>query len=567
MSSFPKKFPTIDFTTQYGLPLEDSDSWIIVDLFAGGGGASTGLEMGLRRPVSICINHNPDAISMHAANHAHAEHYQTDVWGVDPLEACRGRTVGLMHASPDCRHHSQAAGGQSRKKEIRDLGWVVLKWAGKVRPVQITMENVKQMVLWSPLVAKRCAKTGRVIKLDGTVAEPGVRVLRNEQFLVPDKGKLTGNALHRRNQRRKYKRHGSPVNRTWDHFIASLRSLGYDVEWRVSRACDDGAPTIRERLFMVARRDGHPIVWPEPSHAAEPKKGQLPFRTAAECIDWSDLGSSIWARTRPLVKTTNVRIATGIERFVLNGRPFIVPVTHQGSVRLHSIDEPMRTVTGANRGELMLGSPLLTPFISEHANSTHQRNMPADSPLRTICAQVKGGHFSLVAPIIVQANGGKNTTPAHSAQSPFSTITSAGSQQQLATATLMQVASELGLVITEEHLASAMRVADFMLEHGNSSSHDLQPTIAEKLERITLTLDGTKYLIVDICLRMLKPRELYRAQGFPDSYCIDRGHDGKPFNVSTQTHLVGNSVSPLQMARLAQANDPWKARQQQLGVA
>lgn len=567
MSSFPKKFPTIDFSTQYGLALDDSDSWIIVDLFAGGGGASTGLEMGLNRPVTICVNHNPTAISMHAANHPHAEHYQTDVWGVDPVEACRGRRVGFLHGSPDCTHHSQAAGGQSRKKEIRDLGWVLIKWAGKVRPITISMENVRQMQLWSPLVAKRCTKTGRVIKLDGSIAGPGEHVPRHEQFLVPDKGKLTGNALHRRKQRRKYKRHGSPVNRTWDHFVASLQRLGYHVEWRVSRACDDGAPTTRERLFLMARCDGHPIVWPEASHAAEPKKGQLAYRTAAECIDWSDLGPSIWARTRPLVKTTNVRIATGIEKFVLNGRPFIVPVTHQGAVRLHSIDEPMRTVTGANRGELMLGSPLLTPFISEHANATHQRNMPADSPLRTICAQVKGGHFSLVAPIIVQANGGKNTTPAHSALAPFSTITSAGSQQQLATASLMQLASDLGLQISEEQMAGALRVADFMLEHGNSLNRPLQLTVAEKLALVTIDVNGFKYLMIDICLRMLKPRELYRAQGFPESYIIDRGHDGRELNKTQQSHLVGNSVSSLQMARLARANDPWKARQREAVAA
>ncbi|WP_095158303.1 DNA cytosine methyltransferase [Pseudomonas sp. Irchel 3E13] len=561
MSSFPKKFPTLDFSTQYGLALDESDNWIIVDLFAGGGGASTGMEMGLGRPVTLCVNHNPAAISMHAANHAHADHHQTDVWGVDPVEACRGRTVGYFHASPDCTHHSQAAGGQSRKKEIRDLGWVVLKWAGKVKPLVISMENVKQMQLWSPLVAKRCPQTGRVVKLDGTIAEPGERVPRQEQFLVPDKGKITGNALHRRKQRRKYQRHGSPVCRTWNHFVASLRSLGYHVEWRVSRACDDGAPTIRERLFLMARRDGHPIVWPEPSHAAEPKKGQLPFRTAAECIDWSDLGPSIWARKRKLVKSTNTRLAAGIERFVQNGRPFIVPVTHQGGVRIHSIDEPMRTVTAANRGELMLGSPLVTPFITEHANATHQRNMAANSPLRTICAQVKGGHFSLVAPIIVQANGGKNTTPARSVLSPFSTITSAGSQQQLATASLAKVASDLGLHISEELLACAIRVADFMLEHGTSQHQGRQLSIAEKLELVTVVLDGIKYLMVDICLRMLKPRELYRAQGFPETYNIDKGPEGRQLTITEQTHMVGNSVSPLQMARLSAANDPWKARQ------
>jgi len=187
--------------------------------------------------------------------------------------------------------------------------------------------------------------------------------------------------------------------------------------------------------------------------------------------------------------------------------------------------------------------------------------MAANSPLRTICAQVKGGHFSLVAPIIVQANGGKNTTPARSVLSPFSTITSAGSQQQLATASLAKVASDLGLHISEELLACAIRVADFMLEHGTSQHQGRQLSIAEKLELVTVVLDGIKYLMVDICLRMLKPRELYRAQGFPETYNIDKGPKGRQLTITEQTHMVGNSVSPLQMARLSAANDPWKARQ------
>ncbi|MBW9240946.1 DNA cytosine methyltransferase [Pseudomonas carnis] len=558
MSAYNKTFPTIDYKTQYQLGLNESDYWLIVDLFCGGGGGSTGLEMGLGRRVDICVNHDEAAISLHTANHPYATHYQTDVWGVDPVMACGGRTVGWLHASPDCTHFSQAAGGQPRSKEIRDLPWVVVKWAGKVRPLVISAENVKQILGWTNLVAKRCAETGRVVKLDGSIAAPGEVVPRKEQYLIPDSGKPTGNALHRRKQRRKYRRHGSPVNRTWNHFVRSLKALGYNVDWRVSRACDDGAPTIRERLFLIARCDGHPIEWPEASHAKHPKKGQLPYRTAAECIDWSNLGQSIWGRKRPLVKSTNVRIATGIERFVVNGRPFILPATHQGSVRLHDIDEPMRTVTGANRGELMVGTPIIAPFITEHANASQQRNMSAEEPLRTICAQVKGGHFSVVAPILVQANGGKNTTPAHPVVAPFSTITGSGSQQQLVTAKLDSHDLQ-NQQFNNDQINAALRVADFMLEHGTRRHKSTVLTVEERLDLVTVFVDGVRYLIVDVCLRMLDARELYRAQGFPENYIIDRGHDGRKLNKTQMCKMVGNSVSPLQLSRIARCNDPWKA--------
>lgn len=243
MTSLKQPAP-LDFRTQYGLPLTEQDEEINVDLFAGGGGASTGLEMGLGRPVHIAINHNPAAISMHEANHPGALHLQTDVWEVDPVQVLAGRRIGWFHASPDCTHHSQAAGGQPRKKEIRDLSWVVIKWADIGQPRIISLENVKQIRQWGPLIAKRCKHTGRVMRLDGTVAAKGERVPRDEQFLVPDP-----------------KRKGA----TWRKFLASLEALGYVVEHRILKACDFGAPTSRERLFLVARRDGQPVAWPEPT--------------------------------------------------------------------------------------------------------------------------------------------------------------------------------------------------------------------------------------------------------------------------------------------------------------
>ncbi len=261
MSAALKK-QVFDFKTQYGLALDDTDDAIVADYFCGGGGAGTGLEMGLGRPVNAAKNHSSAAIAMHTANHPHARHFMTDVFDGDPDDECQGRPVGWFHMSPDCTHHSQAAGGQPRKREIRNLSWVGLKWAGKKKPWVISLENVKQILQWGPLIAKRDRSTGRVVKLDGSVAAPGEHVPVQQQFLIPDP-----------------KRRGQ----TWRRFVHLLEGMGYQVEWRVIKACDFGAPTSRERLFMIARSDGHPIVWPEPTHAKHPKKGQQKWKTAAAC--------------------------------------------------------------------------------------------------------------------------------------------------------------------------------------------------------------------------------------------------------------------------------------------
>lgn len=493
----PQKTATLSaqhFRTQYALPLNAQDEEINVDLFAGGGGASTGIEMGLGRPVHIAINHNPAAISMHQANHPGTLHLQTDVWEVDPLTVLAGRHIGWFHASPDCTHHSQAAGGQPRKKEIRDLSWVVIKWAGIGQPRIISLENVKQIRQWGPLIAKRCKKTGRVLRLDGSVAAPGERVPRHEQFLVPDP-----------------KRKGT----TWRKFLACLEALGYVVDHRVLKACDFGAPTSRERLFLVARRDGNPIVWPAPTHAAKPAKGQKPYRTAAECIDWTVPSQSIFNRKKPLAEATLRRVHKGIVREVLEKKqPFIVPLTHQGGDRLHGVDDPCRTITAAHRGELAVVAPQLVKFRFDEGG------LPLDQPLPTItsggnCARpagaahamgmagasliqvgygeregqqprvpgmdkpmgtvVAGGiKHALASPILVgvggragqtepragdepmytitskgdsavataflaQANGGFNTTHSKPLDDPMTTVTNTGSQQQLVTANLVHL--------------------------------------------------------------------------------------------------------------------------------
>nr|MBO2511375.1 hypothetical protein [Gammaproteobacteria bacterium] len=569
----------LNFRTQYALPLTEQDEEINVDLFAGGGGASTGLEMGLGRPVHIAINHNPAAISMHQANHPGALHLQTDVWAVDPVEALAGRRIGWFHASPDCTHHSQAAGGQPRKKEIRDLSWVVIKWAGIAKPRIISLENVKQIRQWGPLVAKRCKKTGRVMKLDGTVAAPGERVPRHEQFLVPDP---------------KHK------GRTWRRFLQQLESLGYVVEHQVLRACDYGAPTSRERLFLIARRDGQPIVWPKPTHAQKPAKGQKPWRTAAECIDWSIPSTSIFGRARPLAEATLRRIAKGIRREVIEkAQPFIVPIANWSRDAVQAVDQPLNTITAWPRGgSFAIASPVLVnAAYGEGAPGKAQRwgsgSKPADAPLGTITAGGSGGH-AIATAFLAQANGGFNTTHSKALGEPMTTITNTGSQQQLVTACLAHlrgncdsrpvddplhtisaggqhhglITARLGAAgLAPEVQEGALRCAAFLMKYHGIGENVIgmdEPvstiTTKDRLALVTVWVGGDPYLIVDICLRMLQPHELYAAQGFPPNYIIDRGHDGRRFTKSEQVHMCGNSVSPPPMAAIARANDPWRER-------
>ncbi|WHL27808.1 DNA cytosine methyltransferase [Pseudomonas juntendi] len=605
MSAFQKKNP-LDFKTQYGLGFDPQDDEIVVDFFCGGGGAGTGLEMGLGRPVTVAKNHSPAAISMHTANHPAARHFTTDVFEGDPDEECQGRPVGWFHMSPDCTHHSQAAGGQPRKREIRNLSWIGLKWGGKKKPRVISLENVKQILQWGPLIAKRDKATGRVMKLDGTVAAIGERVPVQQQFLVPDP-----------------KRRGI----TWRRFVQLLEGMGYQVEWRIIKACDFGAPTSRERLFMIARCDGQPIVWPEPTHAKQPAKGQKKWRTAADCIDWSVPSKSIFGRKKELAAATLRRVAKGMKKFVLdNPQPFIVPIanwsgelaqsaaeplrtvtswprggsfamaspvilpaTHQGADRVNDPGKPLPTVTAANRGELMMASPVM---IGAGGPVYAGKPAPADQPMGTLMTQ---NHRALVTAFIEQANGGFNTTPAKGADEPLTTVTNTGSQQRLVTASLATLrrncvgrpvddpvptmtagAEHHALVeykLSPEHEEGALRVAAFLISYygtENTSAADAPtPTVTTKdrLGLVTVFVKGTPYVIVDICLRMLQPHELYRAQGFPASYIIDKGADGKTFTKTEQVHMCGNSVSPPPMAALARANDPWRTTSSQAEAA
>jgi DNA (cytosine-5)-methyltransferase 1 len=578
---------------------------LIVDLFAGGGGMSTAMREAFGREPDIAINHNEHAISIHRVNHPKTQHFISDVREVDPVLATGGQPVGLLHASPDCTHFSQARAGQSRDTKIRSLSWVVLKWAGRVKPRVVTLENVSQILQWSPLVAKRDPKTGGVVKIDGTVAEPGERIPRQEQFLVPDKRWL---------------------GRNWRFFVRALRRMGYKVEWRKLKACDYGAPTSRERLFLVARRDGRPIVWPAPTHG-EPRslpvrRGKLkPHRTAAECINWSIPCPSIFTRRKPLADATMRRIAKGIKRYVIDApEPFIAPYYGGGKDRAQNIGEPLRTQTACPTSSLVV--PTLAPL-------THQgtdRTCDIRQPIRTITGAHRG-EYALITAFLEQAAGGPNSHPSRNrgADEPVSTISTTGSQQRLVIVHLTKfrgankgdslnapmatitsgagakrpagAAHALGLVtahletfrrhaggaaadeplrsitaggqhhglvectLSPEPNEGALRVASFLLRYyseGGQWGNLREPidtiTTRDRLALVTVTVHGTPYIIVDIGLRMLQPRELYLAQGFPADYTIEHGHDGRQFSKSIQVQMVGNSVSPCPAKALLVAN-------------
>ncbi|GAA5784896.1 DNA cytosine methyltransferase [Chitiniphilus shinanonensis] len=584
------------------------DNELIVDLFAGGGGMSVAIEQALGRAPDIAINHSEQALSMHQANHQQTSHYIADVYEVCPREATNGVAVGYLHLSPDCTHHSQAAGGQPRSRKIRGLAWVGYRWAGQVAPRVISLENVKQILQWGPLVAKRDRATGRVMKLDGSVAAPGERVPVQQQYLIPDP-----------------KRAGI----TWRRFVRALETLGYAVEWQVLNAADHGAPTTRERLFMIARRDGKPIAWPAPTHFKNPDRGQKRWRAAAEGIDFSLQCPSIFERKKPLADATLRRIAKGLQKFVIDAaEPFIVPVTHQGGDRAHSINEPLHTVTAAHRGELALVAPTLVQAGYGERTGQSPRALDLQQPLGTIvaggikhalaaaslvrvshgegkpggvkrwgngCRDIQlplgtvtasgGGGYGISTAYMMQANGGYNTTPGRDLREPASTITNTGSQQQLVTAFLtsyytddasrcrdvrdptatITTENRLGLVqctLAPDDEARALRCAAFLISYygTDNMSGPGQPlptiTTRDRLALVTVWIRGEPWVIVNIGLRMLTPAELYACQGFPADYKIERGHDGRVFSKSDQVRMCGNSVSPPPATAFIRTNLP-----------
>lgn len=667
---------------------------LIIDNFAGGGGASTGIEQALGRAVDIAINHDEQAIRMHEVNHPGTRHIRNNIWQIDPREICAGQPVQLAWFSPDCKHFSKAKGGKPREKSIRDLAWVVVLWAQRVKPAVILLENVEEFRTWGPLCHE-----GKPIK--------------------------------------------ARAGETFDKWCRELRKAGYKLEFRELRACDYGAPTIRKRFFMIARSDGQPIVWPAPTHgkpdSPEVLAGKrLPWRTAAEIIDWSIPCPSIFDRKKPLAEKTLRRIAHGIMKFVVNNpRPFIVPLTHHGhGARGASVDVPLATVTGANRGEQAIVAPIFArtahgdvdkngkrrgqgshgpeePFptvlqsgdsalIAAHvtkfrngaigqdageplatvtANSFVKRpggaaplgiveaaiapfasyaqqgggNRSTEDPLHTVTAS-DGDHNTVVtaalSPVIVgcggrrgqsgptgpeqpypttttkadacvvsafmqkfaqngagsdpadplhtvmagaprhavvcahieQANGGprNENLAGRAADAPLSTAATTGSQQRVVTSNLVKLRGTCAHgQPTDEPLhtisAGGLHMAEvraFLIQYyGNSTEgHGLDNPIGtvpthDRHAVVTVTIDGEEYVIVDIGMRMLTPRELFNAQGFPPDYIIDHDSSGAPITKTAQVAKCGNSVCPPLSRALVTAQFPDAAAQRDAEAA
>jgi DNA (cytosine-5)-methyltransferase 1 len=601
---------------------------LVIDNFAGGGGASTGIERGIGRPVNVAINHDPEALAMHAANHPHTAHYCESVWDIDPREVTRNAPVGLVWLSPDCKHFSKAKGGKPVEKKIRGLAWVALRWAAVARPRVIMLENVEEFTTWGPL---------------GPDGRPCPQ-RKGEEF-----GK----------------------------FVRALNRQGYAVEWRELRACDFGAPTIRKRLFLIARRDGLPIAWPEPTHGNPTSRAViegklLPWRTAAECIDWSIPCPSIFERTRPLAEATLRRIAKGIMRYVVDAaEPFIVN-TRNGerkgqAPRVRGINEPAWTITAQGSQHA-----LVVPVLTEHANASSPRCMPADEPLRTICAQTKGGHHALVTALLakhytgvvgsdlrdcigtvtsvdhhslvtgllepVNGRNGRTETAsigrtvggqagwddlencqtrqpaAGNSDSPqacreseqerlsdgedgverevLSAVSSHRSLQVARRADLewnghqspgrqqeKQSSGEHGagnargepracaqdraeecVGVNSKGLGHAEEVKAFLVAYYGNEQDGVE--LGEPMRTVTardrfglVTIAGQDYAIADIGLRMLAPRELFKAQGFPDNYIIgDAPYQGLSLTKSAQVRMCGNSVCPPLSEAIVRAN-------------
>lgn len=458
---------------------------IIVDNFAGGGGASIGIMQALGRPVDVAINHDPIAIAMHRVNHPDTTHYLENVWDVDPrqvVEKFGGRPVDLCWLSPDCKHFSKAKGGKPVDKNIRGLAWVAVRWAATVKPRVVILENVEEFKTWGPL-------------------------LKNGKPCPKEKG------------------------RTFNAFINALKRHGYRVEYRELRACDYGAPTIRKRFFLVARRDGLPIRWPKPTHGDPAsnavKAGKLKaWRTAAEIIDWSLPCPSIFERKRPLAENTMRRIARGIQRFVIeNPEPFIVKVNHGGdNFRGQALGRPLTTITAKHGYGLV--AALLAQYHTETAK--HEvRGQALEAPIMTLDTS---NRYSLVTSHLIKYRG--TCQHGQMVTEPAPTITAGG------------------LHIGE--------VRAFLLKYyGKGTGQGLgEPThTVTTKDRIGLvTVHGEPYQIVDIGLRMLQPHELFAAQGFPEDFIIDRDDQGKKFTKAAQVALCGNSVPPVLAKVLTESN-------------
>lgn len=538
---------------------------LIVDNFAGGGGASTGIELATGYSVDIAINHDPEAIRMHKVNHPNTEHYCENVWAVDPVKACNGHPVGLAWFSPDCKHFSKAKGGKPKDKNIRGLAWVALRCAGLVRPRVIMLENVEEFKTWGP--------------------------------------------LNRRHHPIKSKQ-----GRTFEKFVQQLTDLGYEVKFKELVAADYGAPTMRKRFFMIARCDGKPIIWPEPTHAPadseEVKKGLLkPYVGAYTQLDFSLPCPSIFDTSeeikekygiravRPLAQKTMDRIARGLKKFVLdNPEPFIIQCNHGGERRPNDIREPMPTITGkhgygivepymvqigqtgftkdrskdvqeplttiVSKNEHCLISPTLIQYHSE-TSKDGVRGQTIEDPIMTVDSS---NRYGLVASFLQKYYDGGYKGAGDTLENPLPTVT-AWDHNSVVTANLIQMNNHCDgrdlrdpiptITAGDGHFGE---VRAFLIKYyGQGTGQDIE----EPLDTVTsrdrfglVTIEGVDYQIVDIGLRMLEPKELYGCQGFPDDYIIDHDYTGKTYPRSEQVRRCGNAVCPPIPAALVRANLP-----------
>lgn len=467
---------------------------MIVDNFAGGGGASTGIELATGYSVDIAINHDPEAIKMHKANHPNTKHYCENVWAVDPVKACKGHPVALAWFSPDCKHFSKAKGGKPKDKKIRGLAWVACRWAGLVRPRVIMLENVEEFKTWGP--------------------------------------------LNRRHHPIKSKQ-----GKTFEKFVQQLTNLGYEVQFRELVAADYGAPTMRKRFFMIARCDGKPIVFPEPTHAPADseavKVGLLkPYVGAYTQLDFSLPCPSIFDTSeeikekygiravRPLAPKTMDRIARGLKKFVLdNPEPFIIQCNHGGERRPNDIREPMPTITGKHGYGIV--APTLIQYHSETAKD-EVRGQTIEEPIMTVDGSNRYGLVTSFLSKFYKSGTGQDE------REPLHTITTS--------------AGHFG------------EVRAFLIKYyGDATGQDIEKpldTVTTKDRFGLVTIEDVDYQIVDIGLRMLEPKELYGCQGFPDDYIIDQDYTGKTYPRSEQVRRCGNAVCPPIPAALVRANLP-----------
>lgn len=518
---------------------------ITVDGFCGGGGWSTGFEFAIGRPVDIGINHDKYAIAMHKKNHPFTEHYNENIFEVDPYKATKGRPVGWAHFSPDCTHFSRAKGGTPVKKSIRGLAWVVTKWAGTVHPRIISMENVPEFMSWGSLCARR-NKDGRIYRMDGTLAEKGTYVPYSEQQLVPNKKKQ---------------------GKTFKRFINVMKSFGYKCEWKILTASDYGAPTIRKRLFIIFRNDGKSIIFPNPTHgnpeSEEVKSGKLlPWHTAAECINWDLECPSIFERKKPLAENTLRRIPKGIQKFVIeNPNPFIIQVNHGGdNFRGQEVDKPMPTITAKHGFGVV--APTLIQYHGEQSKN-EVRGQILEKPLQTVDT---ANRYGLVTAFMSKYFGGNYQGCGSSVDEPLHTIT-AVDHNALAAVHITQFNNHCIGQKVDEPLKTITcgeghfgEVRAFLIKYysGESGQKVNEPlhTIRTKDCFGLVTIKGVDYAIVDIGLRMLTPRELYNAQGFPTDYEIETDCYGNKYPKTKQVARCGNSVPPPFATALARANAP-----------